>query len=349
MIENTQRRRFLQLGVAGAAALAVPGLSRAAGKIVATTYPGSFEEAYRAVLVPAFQKATGGSVTLTPLLGVDQVAKITAARANPPYDVVMFDEGPAINAIKAGVLQRFPADKSKYFNDLPKIFQGTGYGPTISMQVIGLAYNPKKVKTPPTSWDDLWRPEYKGRVGITGMGSSLGTAFMVELAKLRGGGDANIEPAFAAMKQLLPSVSALAQSPGALAALFQQGQIDIAFNYYNNVELLRAKGVDVAFALPKSGGVLIRTSMHIVANSAEPDLSLRYIDTLMSPEVQAVLEAAPWVMLPTNSKVKFTGENVRQIGKDLAEVEKKLVLLDWNRIQEQRPAWIERFNKEVKV
>jgi putative spermidine/putrescine transport system substrate-binding protein len=346
---SATRREFLSIGAAGAAALALPGLSRAAGKIVATTYPGSFEEAYRAVLLPAFQKATGASATLAPLLGVDQVAKITAARSNPPFDVVMFDEGPLLNAIKADVLQRFPADKAKNARDLPAAFQGhDGWGPTVTLQIIGMAYNPKRVKTPPTSWEDLWKPEYKGRVGLTGMGSSLGTAFMVEIAKMHGGSETNIEPAFAAMKQLLPSIGALAPSPGALAALFQQGQIDIAPNYFNNIELLRGKGVDVAFAVPKSGGVLVRTSMQIVANSAEPELALRYIDTLLSPEVQTALEAAPWVMTPTNAKVKLTGEQAR-LAKDVNELQQKMVLHDWAKIQAERPAWIERFNKEVKL
>jgi putative spermidine/putrescine transport system substrate-binding protein len=337
------------MGATGAAALALPGLSRAAGKIVATTYPGSFEEAYRAVLVPAFQKATGASATLAPLLGVDQVAKITAARSNPPFDVVMFDEGPLLNAIKADVLQKFPADKAKNLRDLPPALQGRdGWGPTVTLQIIGLAYNPKRVKTPPTSWEDLWKPEYKGRVGLTGMGSSLGTAFMVEIAKMRGGSETNLEPAFGAIKQLLPSIGALAPSPGALAALFQQGQIDIAPNYFNNIELLRGKGVDVAFAVPKSGGVLVRTSMQIVANSAEPELAMRYIDTLLSPEVQTTLEAAPWVMTPTNAKVRLTGEQAK-LAKDVTELQQKMVLQDWARIQAERPAWIERFNKEVKL
>jgi len=54
-------------------------MSFAADSVVATTYPGSFEEAYPAVLLPAFTKRTQASVTLTPLLAVNQVAKITAA------------------------------------------------------------------------------------------------------------------------------------------------------------------------------------------------------------------------------------------------------------------------------
>ena len=155
------------------------------------------------------------------------------------------------------------------------------------MQLIGIAYNPKKVKTPPTSWEDLWKPEYKGRVGITGLGSSLGTAFMVEIAKMNGGSETNIEPAFEAMKKLLPNVGAISPSPGALAALFQQGEIDIAFNYWNNVALLAAKGVDIAFASPKTGAVagpLQRTDRQEQSGPEAGSRLSRYGDVARGPE-----------------------------------------------------------------
>lgn len=343
------RRRFLGSAAAVGAIFASPRTALAAGKIVATTYPGSFEEAYRAVVLPAFEKQTKSSVVLTPLLGVDQVAKISAARKNPPFDVVMFDEGPFLSSLKADIYERFPVAKSKYYNDLPAVFQTRdSLGPVITVQVVGIAYNPKRVKTPPTSWSDLWKPEYKGRVGVTTMSSSLGTAFMVEMAKLRGGGETSLEPAFGAMKELLPNLGAVAQSPGALAALFQQGQIDIAPNYFNNVQTLQSKGVDIAFAKPSSGPVLIRTSMHIVKNSVDPELAASYIDLMISPEVQTKLEAAPWVMIPTSGKVAYTGENARQLAKDQQQL-LGFVLQDWAKINENRPAWIERFNREIRV
>ncbi len=91
------RRTALRLGGAALAArLTDP--AHAAEPVVATTYPGSFDEAFKAVVGPAFAKATGASVNFTPLLNVDQIGKIQAARANPPFDVVLFDEGPLINA-----------------------------------------------------------------------------------------------------------------------------------------------------------------------------------------------------------------------------------------------------------
>lgn len=347
------RRSVLTMGSAAMAMGAIggfPRLARAAGSIVATTYPGSFDEAFKTVVAPALGKASGGgSVTFSPLLNVDQIGKIQASRNAPPFDVVLFDEGPLIPAIEADILEKFPVEKSKSFANIPEAFRHpAGYAPVITVQLIGIAYNPKKIKTPPTSWEDLWKPEYKGRVGITGMGSSLGTAFMVEIAKLHGGSETNLDPAFAAIQKLLPNVGAIAPSPGALAALFQQGEIDIAFNYFNNVALLAAKGVDIAFAKPKSGAVVVRTSAQIVKNNQDPKLVLDYLDTVMSTDVQKGLEASPWVMMPTNKNVPLTGANLT-VAKSVEDMVANNVLLDWTKFQKMRGEWITRFNKDVKL
>jgi putative spermidine/putrescine transport system substrate-binding protein len=348
---SISRRSLLKIGSSALAAgtFGLPALSHAAGSIVATTYPGSFDEAFRAVVGPAFSKASGTDVTFTPLLGVDQIGKIQASPNAPPFDVVLFDEGPLIPAINTGVLEKFPSEKSKAFADIPDAFRHPdGYAPVLTVQLIGIAYNPKKIKTPPTSWEDLWNPEYKGRVGITGLASSLGTAFMVEIAKLHGGSETNIEPAFDAVKKLLPNVGAIATSPGALAALFQQGEIDIAFNYWNNVALLAAKGVDIAFAKPKSGAIVVRSSAQIVKNNQNPQAVLEYLDTIMSADVQKGLEVSPWVMMPTNKRVPLTGANLT-VASSVDDLVANNVLLDWRKFQSLRGEWITRFSREVKI
>ena len=83
-----QRRNILKvLGAAGAAGVAagIPGLSLAQEKtLAATTFPGAWEESHRAILLPAFRKATGVQANLVASLAVDTVAKINASRAAPP-------------------------------------------------------------------------------------------------------------------------------------------------------------------------------------------------------------------------------------------------------------------------
>ena len=66
-----------------------------------------------------------------------------------------------------------------------------------------------------TSWNDLLKPEYKGRVGLASMGSTLVSAWMAEIARLNGGSAENLEPAFAYVKKLMPNVGAVAANPGA--------------------------------------------------------------------------------------------------------------------------------------
>src|SRR5919202_2421697 len=201
------RRSLLPGTAALGAASALPRLARGAETLVATTFPGTFNDAHRAILVPAFKKRTGADVTLTIQLAVDAINKLAAGAGQPPFDVVILDEGPLLDAVKQGLIVEYPAEKSPNAKDLLPNFQDR-WGPKVTMQVIGNGYNPKRIKTPPKSWDDLWNPAYKGRVGLTALNSSLGMAFLVELARVRGGGESDIEPAFRALRELLPSVGA---------------------------------------------------------------------------------------------------------------------------------------------
>jgi putative spermidine/putrescine transport system substrate-binding protein len=348
MSPTVTRRSFLSAGAALAAGAAFPGIARAqAAKIVGNTYPGIYEEMFRAVFAPALRKQ-GIEPTWSPILVVDVVAKILAARDNPPFDVVLFDEGPLINVLKDNILAKFPAERSTHFKDLPEQFRGfDNTGPVVTVQPIGIAYNPKKVAKP-RSWNDLWRKEFKGRVGLTGMASSLGTAYMCEIAKLNGGGEGNFEPAFRRVRELLPNVASVAPSPGALVALFQQGEIDLAPNYFNNIMLLKSKGVDIEFAAPESGVVIVRTTLNIVRNTKQFDVAVRYIDVALSPEVQQGMISKPFFSISTSTRVKFPPE-VAMLGSSVPDMLKKGVLLNWAEINKARPKLIDRFNREIKL
>jgi len=345
-----QRRRLLQSSLALGALHLFPQLSMAQAKrLVFATFTGSWEEAHRAVLVPAFRKANGNAeITLDPMLSVDQIAKVTAARNNPPIDVMLHDPGPALTAIGQDLVEPFPAAQSQHFKDLlPEAQEVTG--PAIFFQVVGLTYNPEKIKTPPTSWRDLWKPEFKGRVGITTLNSTLGTGWLVEVAKMFGGSESNVEPGFKAINDLKPNLAAVASNPGALAALFQQGQIDISPGNFNAIQILKARGVPVEFVSPKEGAIAFKTTIHIVKNTPNKALAAALIEAAMSPEVQTQLMQSPYLIVPTNSKVKMEGEIAKVLAKDQAEMKQRFVFQDWKKINEQRASWIERFNREVRV
>ena len=72
------RRTLLTTALTLGAMKAFPGLSYAQARpLVFATFTGSWEEAHKAVLVPAFRNANAdASIVLDPMLSVDQIAKV---------------------------------------------------------------------------------------------------------------------------------------------------------------------------------------------------------------------------------------------------------------------------------
>jgi len=342
-------RRSILKGAAALGGACATGLVAAQGKSVsATTYPGAWESAHRQILMPAFAKATGASTNLVASLAVDTVSKIVASKANPPFDVIILDEGPYLAALQHDIFEKLPVDKMPHMKDLPqKFIDPRGLGAFVAGQIIGIAYNTDKIKTPPRSWNDLLKPEFKGRVGLAGMGSTLMSAWMAEIAKLNGGSEENMEPAFAFVKKLLPNVSAVAANPGALATLFQQDQIDISVHYNNNVADLQGKGVPVALVRPDTQYIHIKSTMHIVKNSKSVDLAAAYIDAALSPDVQSKLAEPPYLVAPTSNKAVFS-KGLAAYAPDMKALE-AMSSVDWAKLNPRRAEYIDRFNREVKV
>src|SRR6266699_3520232 len=288
MINRMDRRGLLTAAAALGATSLLPARALAQAKtLVAATFPGTWNEAHRNILAPAFRRATGAAVTLSIILGTDQVARLQAAKGSrPPFDVAIFDSPQVLDAAREGLIVEYPFAKSPRYAELLPAFQDK-WGPKITMQVIGIGYNPRKIANPPKSWDERWEPKYKGRVGLTALNSQLGIAFLAELNRLKGGSETDFEPAFKALRTLLPNVGAIGANLGAFATLWQQEQIDIAPYNFNFVQTLKAKDVPVEFAIPETGAAGWETSLHLVANASEPDLAMKYIDLHLDPAIQA--------------------------------------------------------------
>jgi putative spermidine/putrescine transport system substrate-binding protein len=113
------------------------------------------------------------------------------------------------------------------------------------------------------------------------------------------------------------------------------------------VQTLKGKDVPVELSIPTTGAVGWETSLHLVAGAAEPDLAVKYIDLHLDPAIQAKMLKRPYDVIPTNSKVTLEGD-IKSLAKnhdDLAKVRG----FDWAKLNPQRGALIERFNREIKT
>ena len=73
------RRSLLASSAALGGASLLPGAAFAKGGLIATTYPGTWEDAYRSIVMPALKKKDDIDLELAPLFAMDQVGKAKAA------------------------------------------------------------------------------------------------------------------------------------------------------------------------------------------------------------------------------------------------------------------------------
>lgn len=331
--------------MAGASALGAASLlsrtAAAKGSVTAATYPGSWEEAYRTIVAPALKKAADIDLEMQPLFAVDQIAKAKASRGAPSFDAFVLDPGPRVTAINDGLFEKFDGSK---LSNAAKVPAGLidEWGVTVGAQFVGIGYNPKKFAAPPKGWDDLFKEPYVSRLGMTGFQTTFGTVSIIEMAKAFGGSETNVEPFFTEIKKVLPKVAAIA-APAAMPGLFQQGQCDIMYTNVQTVGTLKGRGIDIEFIKPATGTVAFFTTMHIAKGAAEPANAYKYLDTVISTEVQATLMKRPYLFAPINKEVALSADLPL---KSLDEMS-SFVRHDWTKINPLRAGWIERFNKEV--
>ena len=126
--------------------------------------------------VKEFEKETGADVKVVIIGSDDEIwAKIKGSEGKD-FDVMAVNTGQLQRYIDAKLVQ--PIDLSKIpnqkanqlpiFNDLTKVKgvmrDGQVYSIPFCFDSIGIIYNTDEVKTPPTSMDILWDPQYKGKV-----------------------------------------------------------------------------------------------------------------------------------------------------------------------------------------
>lgn len=349
------RRAVLGAGLFIGSSLLLKGCQNASSvsstqELIVTTYGGSWEEGHRRELASSFTKVHNANVRVVSEPGLEAVAKVLAARQQPPYDVILIPEGPMFMANAEGVLQEFPQDASQNHAKILPQYHNQSLAPMVGSQVLGIAYNPERITNPPRSLLDLWSSEYRDRVGIPSLESGLGTTFFVELARLEGGSENDAEGAFAKLAQLRPNLAAVAPNPGSLATLLQQGEIDIAPHWFDYISGIRGKGASVEWVAPTEELASSSSSLQIVRNSGATELAAAYIDTALSLEVQSAMAQPPYNFVPTHQDAPIPEELAQKLGKSPSDRLDEVVFIpDWQAINPNRSAWIERFDREVKI
>jgi spermidine/putrescine-binding protein len=337
-------RCLFRLMIALVGCTALPGAA-VAQELILGIFGGTFADNTRACHVAPFEKATGAKVRFVLGSSVDNVARIRATKGKPEFDLAYMDLAISVAARNEGLLDKIDAAKLTHYGDVyasakdkDDRFIGMMYGAS------AIAYNPKLVKTPPTSWQDLWKPEYKGKLAIGDISGTTGLHFLIAAARLNGGSLENIDPGFKAIAQLKPNVVMMYSQADQVVPLFERGEIAIAVWYPDRVGAAAAKGVPVAAVFPKEGAIGILPTVAIPNGAKNKALAERFIDVLLSPDAQRCFAEKQYAG-PVNRKVQLDPKLAAVL--PYGDSVEKMYFPDPDYTAKMRPQWVERWGREI--
>ena len=323
----------------------------ATDKVVIGVYGGDWEKNIRAAGLEQYAKDNNINVEIVPGADAEWLAKLRAANGNKPaFDVVVFQPDSVQRAAAANLLEPLEAKNipnlDKLYGTVQEKFvrDGKTYAAAFSLGQLGLAYRTDLVKTPPTSWLDLWKPEYKGHVAVSSPAYAAGLQFFAGLTHALGGelkDDAVVDKTFAKLAELKQNAVAFPDSPGAIQTLLERGDAWVVPYWDGRVFALQKSGLKVGFAYPTDGPV-VGAANWVIAKGA-PNLANAYklVDFLSGAQVQKAFSDKSLYGM-TNRDVQYDEElkTKVQVGE---EAYKKLIWIDYETATPKVADWTNRW------
>ena len=330
---------------AAAAVLGVVTGAAHAEELVVGAFGGSFADNVKACHVGVFEKATGATVSLKLGNSSQFAAAIRATAGKPDMDVVYIDNSLAAQTHGEKLNEILDRKKLASAGDLIPTAWGKDDSYVVAMVgATALVYNPKLVKTAPTSWLDLFDPAYAGKYAIGDITGTSGLQFLLALNKLKGGTLENLEPGFEAIKPLAKGSALLYTQADQLISLFERGEIVIAPWYPDRAGVAIDKGLPLAVAYPKEGAVGILPVIMIPKGTTKLELAYKFIDQVLSAEGQACFSERAYLG-SVNTKVKLS-EKVQKIVPQ-GEALKNAWFIDPTVIAANVANWTRRWQRDV--
>ncbi len=349
-----KRRDFMKsAGIMAAGTM----LSRAVGagaaakpdQMVVMTWGGLWGDSIRAGVDAAFEKATGVKVVQdrgsSP---VERVTKLKVNLGNQIFDLVQLHDGLVPLAVKQGVLEPINRNSPRLGNlkDVyPRFIQS--HWVAMIFSPLGVIYNKKLVKNPPTGFADLWRPEFKGRIVLPDISHSIGT-YIIPIGALASGKDLKDETAgFEMLKKMAALQPIWAKDTDTIMNSLRDEEALIGILYTSQTFTVKGWGSPVEWVFPKEGAILYSSGTGIAKNTKNLELAETYLNLTLDPQVETLYA----------EKFNYPGTNRKMVGllpPDLqAKVRisddelKRVMELDHAWMADRRAEWTDRWNRVV--
>ena len=319
-MSRASRRDFVKAGVAVALTAPVLGRLGAAPAFAQSKQLNvyNYDTYIGKTTVRDFTKATGIKVRYD--LYADNAELFAKLReGNPGYDIIVPTNDTVERLIRADRLLPIDREKIPNFKNLEAGFQDAPFDPGRKFSIaylwgtVGIGYRKSKAKAPIDSWAAIFSPDspYKGRISVLGepstlvqmalkhLGYSLLTTDMKQLTEAR---------------ELLvgakPNFRTIAGDNG--QELLAAREVDLAMEWSGDLLQVMAEEKDLAYVLPKEGGLIWQDCMCIPKGAPNVDNAHAWINYILEPKVHAAIAKEVNYALPNAAALKLMPESYRK-------------------------------------
>lgn len=208
------------------------------------------------------------------------------------YDVIFPTDYFIEVLVEEGLVQELNLDNIPNFANIDDDLKDQSFDPGNKYSVpfmygsIGIAYNKKYVEEP-TSWQDLWNPEYSGKVTLQETPLEVVSMALQMLGHdIHEPTDEQLEEAKQKLLELNESVLTYSATP---SNLFVSEQAWIGFTYGDAAGKAHLENPDVSYVLPKEGGILWMDNMSIPTTSENKYTAEVFINFILDPEISKMI------------------------------------------------------------
>lgn len=263
---------------------ASPG--QAAEKLIVSSWGGDWRDMIAETIGKKFTETTGAEVEFITGGTIDRLNQAQLAAGSPESDIT-FTTAHVGWLYKTGGLYE-PLDLSRIPNAAHIFPEGEISDSHLGVwsYVYPIVYRkdllPADVKF--ESWEDLWKPEYAGMVGLQDFDPS---EIITVAAKLSGGDASDWEVGKQKLLDLKPNVKAYYSSDAASEQLISTGETPIQVMLSMMALHQMSQGVPLAVQIPKEGAVMGIDTVAIMKGTKNLELAYAFVNAALDPAVQA--------------------------------------------------------------
>ena len=242
-------------------------------------------------VVSAFEDLTGIKVNYTTFDSNESLyAKMKSGGAS--YDVIVPSDYMVGKMIAENMLAELDYDNIPNMANIGENYLGWSYDPDNTYSVpytwgtTGIIYNTTMVEEPPTSWADLWKPEYKGRVILLNDSrETIGMALKKNGHSVNTKNEQELAGAVKDLKRLTPNL--LAYDTDTIKQKFIAEEAWIGTMWSGDASFTHKDNKNIAFVIPKEGAVIWADTFAIPKGAKNKELAQEFINYLYDPKVSA--------------------------------------------------------------